>query len=138
MISPTNGMPYLNRFSRHQGRILGATDSTEGKYYKTLFQYLNILLNSFIFKLLPFSTFNAEYYIKLTICHYSAVYAICTVLCIESDGSVAQMHAVQNGTNILLLWRNCMDILRKGSEKCNNRDLKIYWKNSLVLLYCLV
>jgi len=99
MISPTNGMPYLSRFSRHQGRILGATDSTESKYYKTLFQYLNILLNSFIFKLLPFSTFNVEYYIKLTIRRYSAVYAICTVLCIASDGNVAQMYAVQNGTN---------------------------------------
>ena len=99
MMSPTDVMTYLSQFSGHQGGTLGATASNEGKYFKTVFQYLSILLNSLIFKLLPFFTFHAEYYIKLKIRHYSALYAIRTVLCIASDGGVTQMHFFQNGTN---------------------------------------
>jgi len=69
MMSPTDVMTYLSQFSGHQGGTLGTTASNEGRYFKTVFQYIRILLNSFIFKLLPFLTFHAEYYIKLTIRH---------------------------------------------------------------------
>jgi hypothetical protein len=40
--------------------ILEAADSTKSKHFKSVFQYLSILSNSIIFKLLPFSSFHAE------------------------------------------------------------------------------
>jgi hypothetical protein len=63
-------MGAITKFIVTTGKeIFGATDSTEGKHFKSVFQYLSILSNSIIFKLLPFSSFHAECYIKLTIRH---------------------------------------------------------------------
>jgi len=91
--------------------ILGAKDSTESKHFKCVFQYLSILSNSIIFKLLPFSSFHAECYIKLTIRH-KVQFMQYIQFCVQHQLEIFHKCPVfvMERTDTVLLRRNSTDI----------------------------